>query len=173
MITCRDKLHHIIGSIFCSRLYIIVSLFLIIFTACCLNLFTSNNDFIAFLVGIVASTVSTLILKITDKYISSINAYETILLQVQTISKYIKDQLVENNDAISVQKFKVNEMYTSACQLSNKLTYKKEFKKLSSAIYDLTYEINTQYRKDQIKEKLDTLRSVCESLSNINHDLIS
>ena len=151
------KLKHIAYSLKKSLPKIIVCVLLSVITVV-LNLVFSNELWMQFGVGIAASIVATLIIGISDVYLTSINTEQDIIFQTTLLINFYERNISEENFEEKSFSDDIEKMYYQICSLSKGLAYRGYYKMLLTSIksfinclIDTGYDFNDSI---EMKEKL-------------------
>lgn len=131
----RKRLLHLLFAVRDSFSSLALGLLLLFIVVIGLRAVPTLNEVqeISFLLGIIASIIATLILKVSERYSSSCSAVSTILGEVERIATYI-ETVVVSDPLPDIHKFQLWQMYMDICQKSESLSYKKGFSDVSIAV---------------------------------------
>lgn len=116
----------------------------------------SNDQRSALLIGIVASVIATLLLRIFDKYSESCYAFERILTKTELLITYI-DTKVSTLLDVDNNRFELWHQYVDICGEASRLTYKEDFYFLSGAISNVVEAVYGKKKIEDIKKANEDL----------------
>lgn len=161
----KQKLFYFIGTI--KRSVFLISAIIVasgvgywVLCKSCNDNSSRNTQITAFFVGIIASIIATLVLKIFDNYLLSKQAHHNIIEKTNIFiirTKKYCNEINENN------KLNIFEIYYEICTDSIQLSYKKDFAKLSSVMNDILVMINTNSNVKKMKAKICELEDILYS----------
>ncbi len=143
---------HFLCAIKSSALILIVSVILISMSVFFIVL-TDNSQVVSFFVGIVASVIATLVLKIVDKYEKSIATCCAISMEIERILIFYEENIC--GQAYDSKKCSSNlyQFYISICSKSIDITYLCDFLKISNTINNMIKLVKENKNiEDKIKE---------------------
>lgn len=149
----------LIGSIKKSMVSIIISILLmiIVYIIIQLGLFQSENQMEGFFVGIVASIISTLVLKISDQYAESGRARVQILHKVRELITYIDTEILDGNKCgLKEHRFILWKFYSELAERAAQLACEDNFDSISIAVNDIVKSVYSEdiEKLKQAKQKL-------------------
>lgn len=153
----HKKLLHLVASFKCAWISLTIGLVLIIFLILFLLKHDSNSQILAFFVGVIASIVATIVLRVSDKYTSSCLAYAKIFFYAEEIILFIDNNIKNNSYSVDECKFNLWQYYMLMCEESARLTYDKDFSLISVAVSNIISSINNKDDVNIILEKREKL----------------
>lgn len=150
------RMKHFIGAITGSYVSIITGFALMLGALLILHVSPFQNDeqTLAFFVGIIASIIATLVIKISDRYFESISANSRIIKQVNLFITFIENTQDKKDSEF---RFELWKDYICMCDTSAKLLYKEDFYQISKAASDVIEAIYTNQSDQYVKNEIQTL----------------
>lgn len=124
----------------------------------------NSSQEISLLLGVIASIVATLILRVSERYSDSCSAMSAILGGVDDIATYIETVAI-NSPHFDIHKFKLWQMYVDICEKSQKLTYEKDFFEISKEVSGVVDAVYGRADKETLIEEAKHLREVAGKLA--------
>lgn len=166
----RQKAFHYIFAIKCSTISIIASLLLllvVVVISAFLPQKIENGQVTALLVGIIASIIATLILKISDKYAESCRAYNSILRQIDEVCDYTNSNVERTEDGdLRKHRFPIWRIVTQIKTEAEKLTYEKDYNVLYIALKKLVQLVYQNSAVDEIFKAVEELLMIKEKITS-------
>lgn len=153
----NKKALHLIASFKSAWFSITIGFVLSIFLVLYLFGHDGNSQILAFFVGVIASIVATIVLRVSDKYTSSCLAYSKISFYVEELILFVEKNIKDNSYNVDECKFNLWRYYMLICEESMRLTYDKDFNLISIAVNDIISSINNNNDIDVIIEEKDKL----------------
>lgn len=158
------KINHFLCSIKRSVPSLIIGTVLIIVVLLLLAKADNDSLSLSFVVGIIASVVATLLLRITETYSKSIEAFSAVLFRTSLLISFFEENI--NADNYYDQKFRERLLnhYFDICEKYESITYKKDYNKISKAIKGLIDNCNKNNEFDSV---LNAKELLIETVSEI------
>lgn len=122
-----------------------------------------DNQVVSFLVGVAASIIATLFLKVSDKYTEDRLAASKILKQVTSFVSYVDEKSTDGFD-YQRGKTELQRRYIDICELSTHLSYKKDFNALSIALGKIVRIAYADGTQEEFEDAVQQLISVRDSI---------
>lgn len=149
------KLKHLCCAILNSYLSILICLFMLVFSMLFIAKTEQSSYIVSIISGIVTSTIATVLFRVTDKYINSLNT--TIVLK-RLITTFCNDFTTIKAEYNKTKLHKLKYLCVDISALSNNLTYKEDCRKLLIILDEMAEDI------DNSSTKICDLEELGESL---------
>lgn len=123
-----------------------------------------DGQVVSFFLGVLASIIATLILRISEKYANSLAASSVISNKIELMLLYIEEHIVTDKYDSKNCFYQLWRYYMEICEVSVGLTYKKDFKNVSCAISGLLKAIKEGKSSKEICTQKDSLAQLKETI---------